>query len=82
MARYYVIGVYGTPWVLTPEGGTLSQAREAIRWQGAMHQQDWVVATRTGPATFETKAGQALTVERGPFTVEAFEAFKSEWKEA
>lgn len=81
-APYYVIGVYSSPWVLTPEGlGTEAKARSAIRWQGGQ-ESDWAVASRTGPDTFAECGGEgrSFVVGRGPYTEDAFENFKRAWR--
>lgn len=76
--KFYVIGVYGTPWVLD-SFASASKADAAISWQGDQRS-NWVVARRTGPDTFYSALRGNLTVGCGPYTGEAFEAFKAEWK--
>lgn len=78
MSRYYVLGVYNTPWVLAGYA-TRRSAEAAIRWQNGAKGL-WVIATRTGPDTFLAN-GRTITAQRGPYTVEAFEAFKAEWRD-
>lgn len=76
---FYVIGVYGQPWVLTGPH-SLRQCTSAIRWQGGQFS-DWVIAKRVGPTEFEDYNGNKLTVGRGPYTVEHFAQFQLEWKQ-
>jgi hypothetical protein len=75
--KLYVLGVWAKPWVL--EGfETRAKAQYAINFQGGKPS-DWAIAGRAGPDTFVMEEGRAFTVQRGPHSRKAFEAFKNEW---
>jgi hypothetical protein len=75
--KLYVLGVWAKPWVL--EGfETHAKAQYAINFQGGKPS-DWAIAGRAGPDTFVMEEGRAFTVQRGPHSRKAFEAFKNEW---
>lgn len=77
--KFYVIGVYGDPWVLD-SFNTKERATRAINWQGGQST-DWAIVKRTGETEFvEISPGnRKWNVERGPYTAEAFNSFKAEW---
>lgn len=79
----YIIGSYA------PDGylGLLSldayadtaRAKRAVNWQGYDFSVTWYIVKRTGPDTFVTDDGKAITVPaRNGWTAEAWERFKSE----
>lgn len=80
--KFYVISerIAGEPWVLG-DYPTVTKSQGAIRWQNDASG-NWTICRRTGPDTFVAHDApeRSFTVVRGPYTVEAFEAFKAEWK--
>lgn len=77
---FYVLCIQGEPWVLD-KFDTRQRAIGAIRWQGDTDGR-WIIAKRTGADTFISADvdRRPFTVGRGPYTAEAFDAFKAEWK--
>lgn len=95
MPVYYVVGAHKAfadmPWVLTPEGGSWSDAERTIRRQGAGQgdEYEWAIASWDGETSefvLHTQGLRKLPEARrvrptkGPYTEEAFQRFLTSFR--
>ncbi len=71
---YYVLGLYGDPWVLTADRALgVRQCEEAVRWRGPSSG-PWAICrydTETG--LFVDRDGATYAASRGPYTQDAWD---------
>jgi hypothetical protein len=78
--KFYVLGVYGNPFVLTEKPVALKDAQSAVRWQtgGTYPHPDYRV-TLYDPKTRRfvdfLEPDKTYEAHRGPYTEKAFSAF-------